>query len=112
MRAARIFVHNDFAGRLVEEGAGASYVFAYDSDYVGAPVSLTMPVQPEPYRFDTFPPFFDGLLPEGWQLDALLRRLKLDRSDRMAQLLAVGKDTVGAVTVSAAQEADGGEASL
>ena len=56
----------------------------------------------EPFLFDTFPPFFDGLLPEGFQLEALLRRRKLDRDDKFGQLIAVGADTVGAVTVEAA----------
>jgi len=32
-------------------------------------------------------------------LEALLRAVKLDRHDHFAQLLAVGRDLVGAVTV-------------
>ena len=32
-------------------------------------------------------------------LEGLLRRTKLDRSDLMSQLIAVGKDLVGNVTV-------------
>jgi len=66
-----------------------------------------MPVREEPYRFDRFPPFFDGLLPEGWQLEALLRQAKLDRFDFMGQLRIVGHDAVGAVTVSPSAEDDG-----
>jgi serine/threonine-protein kinase HipA len=58
-----------------------------------------MPVRPEPYRFNGFPPFFDGLLPEGFQLEALLRQAKLDRHDYLGQLLQVGSDMVGSVTV-------------
>ena len=98
MRQARVFVHDRPAGVLREEPSG--YAFAYDAGYDGPPVSLTMPVQSEPYVFDRFPPFFDGLLPEGTMLEALLRQRKLDRSDYMGQLLAVGKDVVGAVTVT------------
>ena len=79
--------------------AGAGYAFSYEPGYESTPVSLTMPVRSEPYRFEQFPPFFDGLLPEGWQLEALLKHRKLDRTDYMGQLLAVGGDTVGAVTV-------------
>ena len=56
----------------------------------------------EPYQFDGFPPFFDGLLPEGAQLEALLRQQKLDRDDGFGQLLTVGGDLVGAVTVAPA----------
>ncbi len=99
MRTADVLAHGRPAGRLTEEDPGRAYAFTYAPGYDGPPVSLTLPVRPEPYRFDRFPPFFDGLLPEGWQLEALLRRAKLDRHDRMGQLLTVGADTVGAVTV-------------
>jgi serine/threonine-protein kinase HipA len=58
-----------------------------------------MPVQQREWRFDRFPPFFDGLLPEGPQLQALLKIGKLDRTDFFGQLLAVGQDMVGDVTV-------------
>lgn len=97
MRSARVLMHGVPAGRLTEGEGG--YAFAYHPGYDGPPVSLTLPVRPEPYRFDRFPPFFDGLLPEGWQLGALLRQAKLDRSDLFGQLLAVGEDPVGAVSV-------------
>lgn len=94
-------MHGRRAGHLTEEVPGGACTFAYVPGYDGPPVSLTMPVRAEPYRFGTFPPFFDGLLPEGWQLEALLRRAKLDRTDRLGQLLRVGADLVGAVTVEA-----------
>ena len=103
-RKASVRVHDRAAGFLVEFGPeqGGGYAFSYLPGYDGSPVSLTMPVREEPYRFDRFPPIFDGLLPEGWQLEALLRRAKLDRHDYMGQLLAVGQDVVGAVTVEPA----------
>jgi len=63
-----------------------------------------MPVRSEPYEFDRFPPFFDGLLPEGAQLEALLRTAKIDRDDPMRQLLTVGGDLVGSVTVVPLEE--------
>jgi serine/threonine-protein kinase HipA len=110
-RTARVLVHGVPAGLLVERRDG-TYAFTYDPGYEGPPVSLTLPRTSDAFTWSTFPPFFDGLLPEGWQLDALLRTEKLDRSDRMGQLLAVGGDTVGAVTVvpvspeDASEEAD------
>ena len=51
------------------------------------------------YKFDKFPPFFDGLLPEGIQLEGLLKIRKIDKNDLLSQLIAVGEDLVGAVTV-------------
>ncbi len=99
MRTAEVALHGMPAGHLVEEEPGRCYRFAYLPGYSGPPVSLTLPVRAEPYDFEEFPPFFDGLLPEGFQLEALLRQKKLDRGDRFGQLLVVGADTVGAVTV-------------
>ena len=99
MRTAKVCFHDHLAGCLVEVEYGRSYQFQYETDYSGFPVSLTMPVRSEAYIFDTFPPFFDGLLPEGFQLEALLRLKKLDRTDRFGQLIQIGADTVGAVTI-------------
>ena len=99
MRKAEVFFEDDLAGQLVETAGGRMYEFLYQPGYDGPPISLTMPVQAEAYLFNDFPPFFDGLLPEGFQLEALLRHKKLDHSDKFGQLLAVGADTVGAVTI-------------
>lgn len=98
MRTARIFLNNIPAGQLEESGNG-KFRFSYFEDYHGEAISLTMPVSKRIYDFDNFPPFFDGLLPEGFQLEALLRRHKIDRKDYFTQLVTVGKDLVGAVTV-------------
>jgi serine/threonine-protein kinase HipA len=104
-RAANVFMHGRRAGRLTEAPEGG-FRFEYQADYDGPPVSLTMPVREGVYTFPGFPPFFDGLLPEGWQLEALLRSAKLDRQDFMGQLIAVGADTVGAVTITPAGDSD------
>lgn len=100
MRRADVLCNFRSAGHLTEKRPGTSYVFAYDPFYDGPPVSLTMPVRPEPYVFSEFPPFFDGLLPEGMQLEGLLKQRKIDRDDKFSQLVAVGADMVGAVTVA------------
>ncbi|MBN4056355.1 HipA N-terminal domain-containing protein [Rhodothermus sp. AH-315-K08] len=97
MRKALVRVQGKDAAVLEERAEG--YTLTYRGNYEDGPVSLSMPVRAEPYHFDHFPSFFDGLLPEGWQLDAFLRAAKLDRTDYMGQLLRVGADTVGDVTV-------------
>jgi serine/threonine-protein kinase HipA len=99
MRRAEVFLHNRKAGLLEEIEAGTRYRFCYESGYLEPPISLTMPVQEEPYEYDMFPPFFEGLLPEGFNLEALLRKIKIDRNDLFSQLMAVGEEMVGAVTV-------------
>jgi len=99
MKIANVFVDGVFAGRLEEVEPRKCYRFTYDSDYGGLPVSLEMPRSQIVYEYDHFPPFFEGLLPEGIMLEGLLRHRKLDKSDYMSQLLAVGHDLVGNVTV-------------
>lgn len=99
MKTARIYVNGIEAGTLSELDFGKKYRFEYKESYKGSPVSLTLPTSQSAYEFDSFPPFFDGLLPEGYQLDGLLKFAKIDRNDLFAQLLAVGDDLVGNVTV-------------
>ena len=96
---ARIYVNGELAGHL--ERLGDRHRFVYLPDYSGEAVSLTMPINEQGYDYDTFPPFFDGLLPEGLMLEALLKRAKLDRNDMFGQLITVGRDLVGNVTVEA-----------
>lgn len=98
MRRARIFVGGVPAGILEEHERGKAYLFRYDENYHGEPVSLTMPVGDGEFSYEEFPPFFDGVLPEGLHLEALLRQRKIDKNDLFAQLLAVGEDLVGNVT--------------
>lgn len=99
MRIARVFVNGIEAGRLIESKFGKKYSFEYNQEYTGNPVSLTIPLTTSRYEYEFFPPFFDGLLPEGYQLDGLLKFRKIDRNDFFSQLLAVGDDMVGNVTV-------------
>jgi len=98
MRKARVMVNGVLAG-ILEEVEMGHYQFHYAPHYQGAPVSLALPLTDNIYRFTKFPPFFEGLLPEGMMLDALLRKYKLDKNDYFGQLLCVGQDMVGAVTV-------------
>lgn len=99
MRKANVQVSGVNAGVLSEKTKGNRYVFEYLPEYKGEPVSVTMPVSQQVYNFDEFPSFFDGLLPEGWQLDNLLKIKKIDRGDLFSQLIAVGDDLVGNVTI-------------
>lgn len=98
VRRARVCVMDKAAGWLEKHEAGR-FVFRYLETYSGPPVSLSMPVAGREHSFDCFPPFFEGLLPEGIMLEGLLRQRKLDRDDLFGQLLAVGENMVGAVTV-------------
>lgn len=99
MRTAKVKLNGVLAGHLVEIAKNRSYKFSYLQGYSGKPVSLTMPVEMAEFAYASFPPFFDGLLPEGTQLDGLLKFRKIDKDDYFTQLMAVGRDLVGAVTL-------------
>jgi len=99
MRQAKVLINNLSAGIFTEIIPLKSYSLSYSENYNGIPISLTLPLRKESYNFDHFPSFFDGLLPEGYQLEALLKIKKIDKNDLFSQLIATGGDLVGAVTV-------------
>ncbi|MBE3085733.1 MAG: HipA N-terminal domain-containing protein [Bacteroidetes bacterium] len=99
MRKAKVLVNGIAAGILRETEPEAKYVFEYLDGYKGLEISRTIPTNQQVYNFNHFPPFFDGLLPEGFQLEGLLKIRKIDRNDYFSQLLAVGEDLVGVITV-------------
>ena len=98
MRTVEVYVGEHFAGFLSESDT-MKYSFEYLPNYTGSPVSYTMPVTQNRYNFETFPPFFEGLLPEGYNLEALLMKEKINKNDYFSQLLTVGEDMVGDVIV-------------
>jgi serine/threonine-protein kinase HipA len=102
IRCAEVYQSGELAGYLQEQ-LDRTWVFAYEGNYEGIPVSLTLPVRREPYSFKGFPPVFEGLLPEGPQLEALLKTHKIDRHDAFTQLVIVGEDLVGSLTVCLSQ---------
>jgi len=63
MRKAKVYVKGCEAGTLTELVKGKEYLFEYLDDYKGSVVSLTMPTKEKVFKFNMFPPFFEGLLP-------------------------------------------------
>ncbi|MGJ5641531.1 HipA N-terminal domain-containing protein [Formosa sp. S-31] len=98
MRKAIVMIHGNRAGLLTEDSSN-NYYFEYDDNYDGEAISLTMPIDHKKYSYTSFPPFFEGLLPEGVMLEGLLKIAKIDKKDYFSQLIATGNDLVGAVTV-------------
>lgn len=103
MRRAIVMVHGNRTGVLTEISP-TEYYFEYDDNYEGEAVSLTMPLNHKKYGYKSFPPFFEGLLPEGVMLEGLLRIAKIDKKDYFSQLIATGNDLVGAVTVKSMED--------
>lgn len=98
MRKAAVYQQGTLAGFL-EEIDRNHYRFAYEPGYGGHWISLSLPIREAPYEFDQFPAVFEGLLPEGLSLEAMLRQYKIDKKDLFKQLVTVGGDVVGSLTI-------------
>ncbi len=100
-RHAQVLVFGKPAGYLQESADG--FEFGYDQAYLSQPhsqpVSLTLPLRPEPYRSQMVPAFFSGLLAEGALAETQCRSLRVDEHDTFGRILATCRDTIGAVTV-------------
>ncbi len=100
-RKAYVYVQNVFAGVLSETDEG--YSFSYTSEYLSSDdsgaVSLTLPLTEQTYTSKTLFSFFDGIIPEGWLLDAVSRNWKIDPKDRFGILLVACKDSIGNVSI-------------
>ena len=79
-RRAEILQLGDLAGYLTER-PGGGWTFTYLDGYSGPPISLTIPVQPEPHEFDSFPSPLEGLLPEAKK--EVYHDLLKERSERL-----------------------------
>ncbi|MDZ7771247.1 MAG: HipA N-terminal domain-containing protein [Balneolaceae bacterium] len=100
-RSAIIIVNEIPAGTLEETDSG--YRFHYREEYLqredAEAVSLTLPLQQEPFESKVLFSFFDGLIPEGWVLNVVEETWKVDPKDRMGLLLVSCRDTIGNVSV-------------
>lgn len=103
LRSATVSLSGRRCGVLSEEADGGTR-FTYDVAWLvqmdARPVSLTMPLRAEAYRWKSLLPFFANLLPEGWLLDVSLARLKIARDDAFGLLLATCRDCMGEVEIT------------
>ena len=101
-RRGRVLFGDIPAGEI-EERPDGTVVFRYLPEYLARPdaepVSLTLPLSPQPVETIGLPPYFDGLVPEGWLLDIATRNWKLDQRDRVGLLLNLCSECIGAVRV-------------
>lgn len=108
MRKAEVYLQNRLAGMLEERDNG--YLFSYEPDYLdlddASAISLSLPLQAEPFEDKRLFPFFDGLVPEGWLLDIAESTWKLNPRDRMGLLLACCRDCIGAVSIVPVEASD------
>jgi serine/threonine-protein kinase HipA len=106
LRKGNVFFRNELAGCIEETEVGYRYTYynSYLTSPSAHPISVTIPLQAEPFGSSTLHPFFDGLIPEGWILSVVIKNWKIDPRDRMGLLLTVSSDCIGAVSVEECNE--------
>ena len=89
--------------------------FAYSSEYIHAghrPISISLPLQEEPFTADATRNFFEGLLPEGFARKSVSEWLHADEDDYLTILQALGRECLGAIRVSSFEDASEGYEAL
>ena len=106
-RALAVWWEGAVVGSLTVDRHG-SMRFAYDGDWLGnaaAPaLSVSLPERPEPFPPRQSRPFFEGLLPEGAQRDAVAAALGVSRANEFRLLEQLGGEVAGALSLWPAGE--------
>ena len=92
-------------------GSGVSdSCFSYDDEYLSSDdpvaISISLPLQKEPFSSKQTRIFFDGLLPEGFTRRSVAQWLHFDEDDYLSILHGLGKECLGAIRVTLAGEED------
>ena len=109
MRELKVFIEiqgqESYVGMIRGESPSDA-VFTYDEDYslTGAPISISLPFQTEPFSPEKTSCFFEGLLPEGFSRKSVARWLHADEADYLTILAGLGKECLGAIRIEDAAD--------
>lgn len=103
MRKGNVYYKKSLAGVIAENEDGFSFQYneAFFHLTSAKSISLTLPIQKEPYQSKVLFPFFDGLIPEGWLLNIAVANWKINARDRFGLLLTLCSDCIGCVSIKA-----------
>ena len=101
-RRVEVWLYGEPVGELRQDIDG--YEFSYRADYIGPPLSLSLPVRVGRFRSQTLPPFFSSLAPEGWLKKRYSQLQQRDEHDLLGMLIDNGKNLIGAVQLVNIQE--------
>lgn len=99
MKRAQVLVDDRLAGYFIEKERESRYEFQYLEGYDGPPITPMMPTVQQIYKFDHFPMFFVDFLPEGKELETLLKETQIEREDLFEILMCVGTEAAGNITI-------------
>lgn len=111
MRAYQVYI--ELQGKQVRVGeirgntsedARFSYAAEYLSENHSGAVSVSLPLQTEPFSPERTRCFFEGLLPEGFMRRIIASNMRLEENDYLSILYNLGRECLGAVRID---DADG-----
>lgn len=103
-----LYIYIEFNGEqkyvgYIEYTSSADARFQYDKDYVynnyAAPISISLPLQEDPFDTTTTKNFFDGLLPEGFTRQMVSSSITNDANDYISILKHLGDECLGAIMI-------------
>ena len=106
-------VYIEIQGKQVRVGGivGDTYEdakFSYSKDYLASKnskaISISLPLQDEPFAAERTRIFFDGLLPEGFMRKTIASNMQYNEDDYLSILSKLGKECIGAIRID---ETDG-----
>lgn len=95
----RVFADGKLAGALRRPLPEAPPEFAYDDDWDGVGISLSLPRKDKTFRGALVDNFFANLLPEGAFRDALAMQAKVPPDDALRLLSVIGGECAGALQI-------------
>ncbi len=105
----------EIQGRQVAVGyiEGESWVdarFSYAEEYLSKDdpkaISVSLPLQKEPFSAERTKVFFDGLLPEGFMRKTIAANMHFDERDYLSILYYLGKECLGAIRIGEVGDED------
>jgi serine/threonine-protein kinase HipA len=102
-----VYLHTDLVGHLVQDEHGQT-LFQYSAAWLAntnaIPLSLSLPLQKEPFEEKQCKPFFAGVLPDPAKRTLIARNLGISANNDFAMLKEIGGECAGAITVVNAGE--------
>ncbi len=106
MRELKVYIEingrRTFVGTIKGNGALDAF-FLYDDEYLSAsnpaPISISLPLQKDPFSPKQTRNYFESLLPEGFSRTAVADWIKADESDYLTILSFLGRECLGAVRI-------------
>ncbi|MBQ6622430.1 MAG: type II toxin-antitoxin system HipA family toxin [Mogibacterium sp.] len=75
------------------------YYSAYRDDNGAVPISISLPLQEDPFSPMQTAAFFEGLLPEGFTRRSVAQWMNLDEGDYLSLLHGLGRECLGAICI-------------